>query len=67
MTGVARGIAGLVVAAFAVLASCDDEKANFLDGSLTESYDLGFDNVRIRLYPSELSIEYVSNGGSQGE
>jgi hypothetical protein len=66
MTGFARSVACLALAAFAGLASCDREDDNYLDGSLTESYDLGFDKVRVRLYPSELSIEYVNNG-SQGE
>jgi hypothetical protein len=66
MTGSIRSIAlvGLLVAAGAL--SCDQEKDNFLDGSLTDSYDLSFDSVRIRLYPSELSIEYVKDS-SQGE
>ena len=66
MTGVARCVAGLALAAFAALASCDRESANYLDGSLTESYDLGFDAVRVRLYTAELSIEYVAKG-SGGE
>jgi len=56
----------LVSALLAALTSCDEQGDNYLDGSLTDRYDLGFDSVRIRLYPSELSIEYVANG-SQGE
>lgn len=65
MTSFARQ-AVLASVLLAALASCDDKGDNYLDGSLTERYDLGFDSVRIRLYPSELSIEYVSDG-SQGE
>lgn len=53
---------GLLVA----LGGCEAEGDNYLDGSLTDRYDLDFDSVRIRLYPSELSIEYVADG-SQGE
>ncbi len=34
---------------------------NFLDGSLVDVYNLQFDETRIRLYDSELSIEYVDN------
>jgi len=67
MTGVARHLAvGLAAAVFAAAASCDKESDNYLDGSLTESYDLDFDDVRIRLYTDELSIEYVAQK-SQGE
>jgi len=66
VTGLARGLVLGAVALAAALLSCDDQGANYLDGSLTESYDLDFDSVRIRLYPSELSIEYVAKG-SQGE
>ena len=66
MTGCARFVVMIALVAIAVVASCDDEQDNYLDGSLTERYDLGFDSVRIRLYPSELSIEYVADG-SQGE
>jgi hypothetical protein len=66
MTAVSRSMALSTLLAVAAAASCDDEKDNYLDGSLTESYDLSFDSVRIRLYPSELSIEYVKNS-SQGE
>jgi len=66
MTGIARGMTVLAAAALAAAASCDRDSANYLDGSLTESYDLDFDAVRVRLYTAELSIEYVANG-SQGE
>ena len=45
---------------------CDDDGANYLKGSITKSYDMSFDSTRVRLYESELSIEYVS-GSNQGE
>jgi len=38
---------------------CGGGDDNYLEGSLTESYDLSFDETRIRLYESELSIEYL--------
>ena len=47
------------------LASCD-ESDNYLRGSLADSYDLDFDDLRIRLYQSELSIEYLVDS-EQGE
>jgi hypothetical protein len=50
-----------------VFVGCDDRGDNYLEGSLTKSYDMKFDNVRVRLYEgSELSIEYV-NDDSDGE
>lgn len=39
---------------------------NYLDGSLSETYHLNFDETRIRLYDSELSIEYVDNLTQEG-
>ncbi len=44
-----------------ILCGCDETGDNFLDGSLADSYKMDFDSVRVRLYPSELSIEYVQN------
>lgn len=39
---------------------CNEDDENFLEGSITDSYNMRFDFVRIRLYPeSALSIEYV--------
>ena len=66
MTRVARCSICCIAVLLAAAVGCDEQGDNYLDGSLTESYDLGFDSVRIRLYPSELSIEYVANK-SQGE
>ncbi len=43
------------------LVACEEEDA--LQGSLTEVYDTSFSTTRARLYPSELSIEYVREDG----
>ena len=43
------------------LLACKALSPNSLDGSLTESYDLAFDDTQARLYTSELSIEYVDD------
>lgn len=52
-----------VLWAFAALAlsSCSDVQVG---GSLGEVYPLGFDSVRIRLYSSSLSVEYVRTDGA---
>jgi len=39
---------------------CDDDKDNYLEGSLTDSYNMSFDNVKVGLFTDELSIEYLS-------
>jgi hypothetical protein len=57
-------LVGCLVLAAAI--ACDETGDNYLEGSLTDSYSLGFDSVRIRLYTSELSIEYIADS-SQGE
>ena len=56
-----RKTLGLLVllGCWATLLGCDPQSGNWLDGSLTDSYDLRFDHVRARLYQSELSVEYV--------
>ena len=43
------------------LLACKALAPNSLDGSLTESYDLAFDDTQARLYTSELAIEYVED------
>jgi len=43
------------------LLACKALSPNSLDGSLTESYDLAFDDTRARLASSELAIEYVDD------
>lgn len=45
----------------AATAGCDKTGDNYLEGSVTDSYNMGFDKVRVRLFPSALSIEYVKN------
>ena len=57
----AIAIASVLIAA---LTACDDKGDNYLDGSLADNYDMDFDSVRIRLYDSELAIEYVQETGS---
>jgi hypothetical protein len=44
-----------------LLLGCNVLAPNYLDGSLTESYDLAFDETQARLYTSELAIEYVDD------
>jgi hypothetical protein len=46
---------------FLSLAGCHKLAPNYLDGSLSESYDLTFDETEARLYSSELSVEYVED------
>lgn len=50
----------------AALVGCDEQEDNYLKGSLVKAYKIKFDSTRVRLYTSELSIEYVTKG-SQGE
>ena len=47
----------------ALFAGCADGSGT-LDGSLGSVYRLGFDDVRARLYSSELAIEYASGDGA---
>jgi hypothetical protein len=56
-----RGRRQLAVLAtlMALTFGCEDDGDNYLKGSVTKSYDMGFDMTRVRLYESELSIEYV--------
>lgn len=44
-------------------AGCGDDAVNKIEGSLSASYDMDFDDVRIRRFTSEVSIEYVRNPG----
>ncbi len=47
-----------------LLAGCvADSRADHLEGSLVEVLRLGFSETRARLYPGELSIEYVDSTG----
>jgi len=45
------------------LSACSDGDGS-LDGSLGSVYRLGFDDVRVRLYSSELAIEYARDDGA---
>ena len=47
----------------ALLACACDDRGGDLSGSLGDVYDLSFDSVRARLYPSDLSIEFVNGRG----
>jgi hypothetical protein len=54
--------------ALSLIIGCGNDKENYLNGSVTELFDMNFDSVRARLYPeSALSIEYVVNNGESGE
>lgn len=48
------------------LAGCRGQGDNYLEGSLADTYAMTFKTTRVRLYESELSIEYVA-GRDQGE
>lgn len=50
----------LVLVVMATACSADE---GGLQGSLEDFYNLTFETVRARLYPTELSIEYVRAGG----
>jgi hypothetical protein len=49
-----------------VLSGCEGEGDNYLSGSMTKSFDMDFDSTRVRLYESELAIEYVAES-DEGE
>ncbi len=49
-----------------VFGGCEDTGDNYLEGSMTKSFDMDFDSTRARLYESELSIEYVADS-DEGE
>ena len=56
------------VALFAALAqACGEGEDNYLKGSITDSYDMSFDETRARLYESELAIEYVKDSEGGGK
>lgn len=50
---------------FAALCGCDEDEDNYLEGSMTDSYDFGFDSVRAVLYPSSVSIDYMKSKDGQ--
>ena len=41
--------------------SCDDTGDNYLKGSVVKNYHIKYNDVRVRLYDGELSVEYTSN------
>ena len=43
------------------LLSCDEDKDNYIDGAVKDSFNISFKGVRARLFSSELSIEYFRN------
>jgi hypothetical protein len=47
--------------------SCDETGDNYIEGSLAKKLKIDFDDVRVRLYESELSIEYIEKDGDSGE
>ena len=56
----------ILILAAVFLIRCEDDGDNYIKGSLAENYDMSFDEARVRLYPSELSVEYVVDS-EQGE
>ena len=40
--------------------SCDDEGDTFIDGSLVKNYNIEYKSLRVRLYPDQFSVEYIS-------
>lgn len=53
--------AWIIVMGLAVSACSSDDGG--LQGSLKDFYNLDFESVRARLYPTELAVEYVRAGG----
>jgi len=51
----------------AALTGCAESGPTYLEGSLADVYDVRFDEVRARLYDSELSIEYLLNDPDEGQ
>ncbi len=61
---IARRLSGLVLMGTVVAmvaTGCADD--NSLSGSLTDFYGVTFDDVRARLYDSELTVEYTRDNG----
>ena len=52
---------GLSLLASCLLSGCGAEEENWLDGSATAAYPMDFERIRIRLYPSELAVEYLAD------
>lgn len=45
------------------LSGCGADPANSIDGSLTASYDMDFDEVRVQRFTTEVSVSYVRSPG----
>lgn len=59
-----RHLRNLVCATLLVALACGcSDAGGSLSGSLGDSYDLGFDHTRARLYSSEFAVEYVADDG----
>jgi hypothetical protein len=56
-----RGLGVPVLLFFAASMSCDDTGDNYLKGSVVKNYHIKYNDVRVRLYEGELSVEYTSN------
>jgi hypothetical protein len=52
-----------LIAAALLAGACGGDAANEIEGSLTASYGMDFDEVRIRRFSTEISIEYVRSPG----
>lgn len=52
-----------VLCAALLAIGCGDEASNEIEGSLTASYGMDFDEVRIRRFSTEVSVEYIRNPG----
>ncbi len=59
-----RNLGLAAAAAVALSASACADAPNTLNGSLSDVYDIHFEQVRARLYSSELAIEYVDVTGA---
>ncbi len=53
----------LLLATALTAIGCGSDPSNEIEGSLSASYDMEFDDVRIRRFTTEVSIEYVKNPG----
>jgi hypothetical protein len=53
----------LLFSLFVFTTGCGSDPSNEIEGSLTASYDMEFDEVRIRRFTTEVSVEYIANPG----
>ena len=57
----------LALALAPIVGACGEETCPKIDGSLSVSYDVDFEDVRIRRFSEEVSVEYVRNAGTPAE